>query len=148
VAVAAPNFNLVNVTSDNVGFVDPAHGCAPLPPTVPVTHVQVNAGATFTPKQLIVAPDGSSAYVLSDVGSLLGISTGTTPADASIPLSGGAVPTTGGITLDSTLIFVGGSDGKIHRIDRSTSPATDTPIALPSTAPAGFTPDFVAVQPR
>jgi hypothetical protein len=153
VAVAAPKLDLVNLAVDNTGFANPTNGCAPLPPTLskPTDSVPVNA-APFTPKQLIVTPDGSAAYVLSDVASLLGISTGigtgAAPVSAPIPLSGGAIPTTGGVTIDSKQIFVGGSDGKIHRIDLSASPATDTPIALPSTAPTGFTPDFVLVQPR
>ena len=36
---------------------------------------------------------------------------------AVIALAGGATPTTGGATLDSASIYVGGSDGKVHRID-------------------------------
>lgn len=144
-SVAAPNLDLVKVTSSNAGFVNAAHGCAPVPATTIPASFALNAGAAFTAKQLIVTPDGSRAYVLSNIGSLLGTSiAGTALTDASIPLSGGAVPSNGGATIDSTTIFVGSGDTNVHRVDLTTN--TDTPISITS-APAGFTSDFVAVQP-
>ncbi len=152
VAVAATNLDLINVPTDNVGFVSQANGCAPVPPIPSLHTLPLNGGTTFTAKQLIVTPDGSKAYVLSDAKNVPGVSISGTPltlSDASITLSGNAVPTTGGVTLDSTTLFVGGSDGKIHKVNLSATPTTaDSLISLPSTAPAGFTPDFVAVQPK
>jgi hypothetical protein len=155
VTANSPNMSLIAVDTgqnqpnsiENKGFLANASGCAPFVSGTESAFSFTGISA-FAAKQLIVTPDGTKAFVTSDQGSLLGINTGATPTDASIPLSGGAVPTTGGVTIDSKLIFVGGSDGKIHRVDLSASPATDTLISIPTTAPAGFKPDFVAVQPR
>jgi hypothetical protein len=48
---------------------------------------------------------------------------------------------TGGTTLDSTKLYVGGSDNAVHRIDVASG--TDAQQITVS-----FTPDLVAVRPK
>lgn len=131
VAANSPNLDVVTVT--------PAFtGCPPSPGGV-LTSANFGQGA-FIPRQIIVLPDASRAYVTSNLTSLLAydVAGGTTSA---IPLTGGAQPTTGGATLNGASVYVGGSDNAVHRIDVLT--ATDaTSIGLT------FTPDLVAVRPR
>ncbi len=113
-------------------------GCPP-PLTESRLSFNFNQGA-FTPRQIIMLPNGSKAYVASNLTSLL-VYDPNAATTTTIPLAGGASPTTGGATLDSTQLYVGGSDNNVHRID------------VPSGAdvqqiPVSFTPDLVAVRPK
>jgi hypothetical protein len=59
-----------------------------------------------------------------------------------VTLSGVTVTTTtGGAMLDSSTVYVGGSDSNVHRIDVATG--TDA-----QQIPVGFVPDLVAVRPH
>ena len=110
--------------------------------------------ASFTPSQLIVLPNGTQAYVLSEQSKLLGYdiaaaSTFTVPVD-------GASQFTGGALLSSGKVYFGGSDGKLHIVDTSTKLETGTVTIKftptgSGTVPCDGTvclPDLVAVQPR
>jgi hypothetical protein len=131
VAVNSPDIEVISATTDLSG------GC---PPTVGNTLSSASFGQAFAPKQLILLRDDSLAFITSDLPGLLvyDIAGGTTDA---IALAGNAVATTGGATLDSTTLFVGGSDNKVHRIDVATRTDTNQ-IDVP------FTPDLVVVRPR
>ena len=59
---------------------------------------------------------------------------------SSIALSGGAIPTSGGVTLDNAYAYLGASDGNVHRLNLGSG--TDDVQISP-----GITPDFVAVLP-
>ncbi len=130
-AANSPNLEVITVTPTFAG-------CPPSPGGV-LTSVDFGQGA-FTPRQIILLPDATRAYVTSNLTSLLAFDVaGGTPS--AIPLTGGASATTGGATVDSTRVYVGGSDNAVHRINVAT--ATDaTSIGL------SFTPDLVAVRPR
>ncbi len=131
-AADSPGIDVVSVVPDFTS------GC---PPTLADTVTSIDFGqGAFIARQMIVLPDGSRAYITSDLASVLvyDVAGGTT---TTIPLAGGAVPTTGGATVDSTSVFVGGSDNAVHRIDV----ATDTDTAQ---IPLSFTPDLVGVKSR
>jgi hypothetical protein len=127
--------------------VTPASSSASACPTVAepalVSHA---APSTAAPDQLIVTPDSSKAFVTSTArtGSMLAYDVG---ADASagvvstITLSGSAGTTTGGVTLDSKKLYVGGTDNKVHVIDIAAGSETATVDLM-------FLPDLVAVRPR
>jgi hypothetical protein len=106
--------------------------------------------ASFTPSQLIILPNGSQAYVLSDQSVLLGydIAANTT---FTVPV-GGASQFTGGVLLSSGKVYFGGSDGTVHVIDTATKLQTSTiTINFNGTVACAGTvckPDLVVVQPR
>ncbi len=131
VAANSPNLEVIAVT--------PVFNGCPPDPGGALTSVDFGQGA-FTPRQLIVLPNATRAYVTSNLTSLLAYDVaGGTPS--AIALSGGASPTTGGATVDSLRVYVGGSNNAVHRIDVATG--TDaTSVGLI------FTPDLVAVRPR
>lgn len=156
--VAAGTTGIALVTTETNGFagyVDPAGGCAPSA-TPTASEATFSGGTATTAKQLIVSPNGTKAFIISDAGKLLGASiTSNNIAPLTIDLKSlvngtaqtTSVPqTSGGILNDGSRIFLGGTDNQLHIVDLSTN--TDTPKALPDNPPAGFKVDFVAVQPH
>jgi len=130
-AADLPGLDVIAVSSTRLG-------CPP-PVSDTLTHLTYGVPA-FTPKQLIVLPDGSRGYETGSPGALLGVTTsGFTPF--TVTLAGSATPLTGGTTLDSTKLYVGGSDNAVHRIDVASG--TDAQQITVS-----FTPDLVAVRPK
>jgi len=144
--------------------VSSAGGC---PPTITNTFSAATNShgfpnvSDFLAKQLIVTPDSKLAIILSDT-----CTTGTVAActDAShqgvlvydlgskqtsvIPLAGGARPIRGAVTPDSATLYVGASDGKVHRVDlHSGTDAQSITVALCPSVNAGCNPDFVVVRP-
>ncbi len=131
VAANSPNLEVITVTPTFTG-------CPPSPGGV-LTSVDFGQGA-FTARQIIVLPDATRAYVTSNLTSLLAFDVaGGTPS--AIPLTAGASATTGGATVASDRIYVGGSNNAVHRINVGT--ATDA-----ASISLTFTPDLVAVRPR
>ena len=121
------------------------------PSIVPGTFQSHSGGGTFGPNQLIITPDSTKAFVTSTArtGSLLAYDVGANAAAgtlSTITLAGMNASTTGtttgGVTLDSKLLFVGATDKTVHFIDIAT--ATDTG----QTSDLGFTPELVAVRPH
>lgn len=94
--------------------------------------------ASFVPQHIIVTPDGSKAFITSDQTVLLGynVAANTTFSVA----IGGATTTTGGATIDSSKVYVGGSDSAVHVIDVAGGTQSAT-VSL------SFVPDLVAVKP-
>jgi hypothetical protein len=88
-------------------------GC-PITSPSSIAPVDLGAGA-FTAQQLFVSPDSSRAWLVSNLPELLMFYIPTVTPTA-IPLIGGATPTNGGITADSNEVYVGASDGTVHRI--------------------------------
>ncbi len=129
VAAQPPNLDVISATTDGAGC----------PPTVSNTVNAVDLGVgAYTPRQLIVSPTGNRVFVSSDKG-LIAFNVGTS-AVSTISLAGGTPPTTGGMTLDGNLLFVG-SGSVVHKIDANAG--TDTAqIGLP------FNADLIAVQPK
>ncbi len=132
---------ILAVDSLGIDVITPTTTLAGCPPPLSDTITSTAFASAITARQLIVLPDSSQAYVTSNVG-LLGykIAGGTATA---IPLTGVAASTgtfTGGATLDSKSVYVGG-DNAVHRIDVATG--TDAQQIT-----VGFTPDLVAVRPK
>lgn len=97
-------------------------------------------GATVTPKQLIVTPDGKHAYVTSNAPGILlrdDFGGSATP----IALSSGTITTfTGGSTPGSDFVYVGASDNQVHVIKTSTGADVAQVKVVEE-------PDLVAVKP-
>ncbi|MGH9668740.1 MAG: hypothetical protein ACRD3A_01325 [Terriglobales bacterium] len=116
----------------------PAAGSCPPTLSDSLTSAGFGVGA-FTPRQIIVTPDGSKAYVTSDQTVLLGYNVA---GNSTFTVTVGGVDTfTGGALLDSSKVYVGGSDNAVHVIDVA-SGLEGTPISL------SFTPQLVAVRPH
>ena len=130
-AVDSPGIDVITASTNNAGC----------PPAISNTVASKDFGqGPFTARQLLVPPSGASAYVISNLGMLLRYNVGSGAA-ATIPLASGAAAFTGGFTLDGAQIYVGGSDGVVHRID--TVAGTDA-----QQISVGFTPDLVVVKPN
>jgi DNA-binding beta-propeller fold protein YncE len=106
---------------------------------------------------LIVASDGSKAYLITDsVPSVIifDIAGRTTP---SIALTGGATPVQAALTPDGTLLYVAANDGQVHLLN--TVSLRDTlqlsfpqgtasqPTGLCSGVTFTCVPDLIAVNP-
>jgi len=122
-------------------------GTCPVIAASSLTGYDLQAGS-FTPVQLIVSYDSSRAWIVSNLASLLTFNLGTlTPA--SVTLSGSAQPLSAGLTLDSTTLYVGASDGNVHII--SASSLADTQTLSPALKDASsnlVAPDLIGVLPK
>lgn len=130
-AVDAPNLEVIASTTNGAGC----------PPSAPNTTTTIDFGqGSFTPQQIIVLPNSSKAYVTSNLGNLLAYDA-TAGTVSAIPLAGGAQAFTGGATLDSKTVYVGGADNAVHMIDTA-SGSDSKQISL------SFKPDLVVVRPK
>ncbi len=129
VATDSPNLEVVHVNSTGAGC----------PPAASNVSSRVDVGEAFTARQIIPLPDSSKVYITSNVG--LFVYDVAANSVSKIALAGGAIPFTGGATLDSATVYVGATDNAVHAI--SVSSGTDT-LQIPLT----FTPDLVGVTPR
>jgi YVTN family beta-propeller protein len=136
VALSAPNIDLITADTENIGC----------PPSVQNSAVATSLAGSFVPRQLILTPNGSKAYVTSDQGGVLLGYDVATRSRAPIQLTAGVTQTfTGGVTLDSKQLYVGTNDG-VHRIDLTTGQDAQTiTVNLGTDSPA---PDLVAVKPK
>jgi len=65
-----------------------------------------------------------------------------------IPYASGAIAYSGGITLDGSQVYVGTSDGTVHRIDvASSADVQQITVNLLNASGALVAPNLVAVQP-
>jgi hypothetical protein len=81
------------------------------------THINIGQG-TFHPINFFLSPDATRAYIIaSDLGVL--VYDFNTTATSRIPLANNATPVAADITLDGSLIYVGGSDGLLHEVNTS-----------------------------
>jgi len=123
-------------------------GSSACPSVAPEPLTQHTTSGSDVPTQLIVTPDSTKAFITSDtrLGSLQAYDVGANAAagaPSTIALTGGSAgTTTGGVTLDSKTLYVGGTDNAVHVIDIATGTDSATPISLT------FKPDFVAVRPH
>ena len=131
VAVDSPGIDLISLSTTNVGCPPPLVDSAP-------TSVNFGLG-TFTAQQLVVLPNSSKAYVVTNLAQLLAYDlVANTPS--TISLANAAQPLSAGVTLDSATLYVGGSDNAVHVINTSTG--TDT-----AQVPLTLTPSLLAVRP-
>jgi hypothetical protein len=132
-------------------ITDPVHqtDCAPKSPMhqLPTSVASAAIGTTITPRQLIAAPDASRAVVLGDATSVFSYTDGGSVT--AIPLSAGGTSTTGGITPDGALLYVGTTNGDVQKIDLASGVVLQSiPAGLKNGAGTAVFPDFVAVRPK
>ena len=77
----------------------------------------------------------------------------TSQTVTSIPLANGAAAFTGGTILNSSQLYVGGSDNAVHRINVAASDPLladeqQIPVLNGQSTSVAFTPDLVGVRPR
>jgi hypothetical protein len=140
----SPNIDEIDVMANPADLV-PYGVC---PPDVTNSHRAVSFSTTFTPTQLIVTPDSTQALILADKG-VLAYNLGTKQVSV-VQLIGGVQALTGGVTPDSASLYVGATDGTVHRVDLTKTPPVDTqtiPVTLCPTVATGCNPDFVVVRP-
>jgi hypothetical protein len=159
-AVVSPNIDLIPLATLPIGCAPPTPALPSGLPTVsdgPVTSFSLNAG-DFVPTQLIVAPDGSRAYVISSsVPSVIIFNIADQTSPSPIALSGGATPIQATLTPDGTLLYVAANDGQVHLLSTvansdilqiSFPPGTTSqPTGLCSGVTFTCLPDLIAVKP-
>lgn len=103
-----------------------------------------NPGGTFHARQIIVTPDAKHVYITNDTNSLIAYDPATgTVTNVNI----GAATFTGSSTLDSSKVYIGAADGKVHVI--TTSSNTDsTQITISGLCTGTCLPDLVTVQQK
>ena len=90
-------------------------GCTPGVSNVVSSSLDLGFGS-FTPAQLIVSEDGSTAYILSsDFNAVLNVGIAALTS-SSFTLAGNALPLLASLSPDASLLFVGASDGTVHTI--------------------------------
>jgi hypothetical protein len=140
----SPNIDDITVTETGTVGSTALAGTTCIPPSVTNANAShpIPGVSAFTPSQLIVTPDSSKAYILSDNASLL-VYDVASATPLTITITGATGLTTGGVTLDSTNLFVGVlGTNTIHKI--TVSSGVDNGVF----ATPGFEPDFVAVRPK
>lgn len=140
-AVAADSPGIDLVTSGSVGT-----GC---PPPVQSTVNNYNLGyGSFTAHQMFVSTDSTTAWILSDLNSVIGLNLSTLQP-FKVALANGATPTTGGIMINGSTVYVGGSDNNVHVINPSTfSDSSQVAPGLKDTNGTVVAPDLVLVLPK
>jgi WD40 repeat protein len=145
-ALAPPDLDIISVNAT-------PSGCTPPVTDGPVASFNLGQG-NFTPKQLIISQDGATAYVISNLNSILVFNIPGQTSSA-FSLVGNPTPLNASLTPDGTLLYVGASDGTVHVV--STVAGGDVQqITFPQSLcqnsvgqPFGITcnPDLVAVKP-
>jgi trimeric autotransporter adhesin len=141
----SPNIDEIDATANSAA----TNGACPPLITNSFTGHSFAGVSGFTAKQLIVTPDSKLALILSDKGVLAYDL--VAKQTSVVPLTGGAQALSGGVTPDSANLYVGASDGAVHRVDLTKTPLADAQsIAVspcPSVPAPGCNPDFVLVRP-
>jgi DNA-binding beta-propeller fold protein YncE len=75
---------------------------------------------TFVATQLIVSPDGSTAYIITPNSSSVLVFNITAQTSSAIALTGNAVPLRVALTPDGGRLLVGASDGTLHVLQTAT----------------------------
>ncbi len=120
-------------------------GC---PPTAPSSIASFDMGVgPFNAQQMFMSPDSSNAWIITDLPELLFFYLTDSTAHA-IPLTGGAIAYSGGITLDSAHVYLGTGDGTVHRIDvASNSDVQQIGVGLKDPNGNAVVPNLVYVLP-
>lgn len=139
----------VDTTSSSTGFdiITPAitsgTGCGQA--VTDTTKFRDFGVGVFTPTQLITTPDSNYAFV-TGASNLVGYNLAQDQV-ISVALTGGAQPLSGDALLDSSSLYIGGSDGNVHQLTISNGTITDAAQVAVSSA-IGGNPDLVAFIQR
>lgn len=118
--------------------------CAPAVTAITPGWNSYAAPAAYTAQQIIVTPDSKHVYITNNTNNLIAYDPATNTVST---IAIGAQTFTGASTLDSSKVYVGAADGKVHVI--TTSSNTDTAqIAITGLCTGPCLPDLVAVQPK
>ena len=140
VAVDSPSVDVISTPSTL------SQGC---PVTTQSTLSSFNMGVgNFNARQLFFSFDSTRAWIISDQPGLMYFNLqSSTPVV--IPYEGGVMAYSGGITLDGTQVYVGASDGAVHRIDvASGADVQQLGVALKDSNGNLVIPNLVTVQPH
>jgi trimeric autotransporter adhesin len=120
-------------------------GC---PVTTQSTVASYDLGAgSFTAQQIFVSSDSTRAWVVTNLPQVLTFDVPTLTPTA-ITLAGNPTPYNGGVTLDGTHVYVGTSDGTVHRIDTaSLADVTQIAVGLKDASGNITPPNLVSVVP-
>ena len=91
-------------------------GCPPAPQNS-MTAYNLGFG-TFTPQEIFVSPDSSRVWIIQNANAVIGLNLSSL-APFSITLANGATALNGGITIDGSMVYVGGSDNNVHALNVS-----------------------------
>ena len=150
-ALDPPNIDVISVTTPPPGPM----GCFP---TVTNTVKPFNLGqGSFLPRQLLIAPDGSKAYVVTaNLPSILVFDV-VNQISSSIPLNGNTTALGAALTLDGNLLYVAASDRMVHVLSTQSggdvaeiafpSTATTPDYLCPNSPPVVCTPNLIGIQP-
>ena len=150
-----PNGNqMVAVSSPGIEEIDVSTTAAGCPPPITATGDVANfhdfGQGSFTAKQLLVSGDGKRVYVITDLPNILVFATGPSGSGSvsTISLDGGATPLSAALTPDGSSLYVGASDGMVHRIDTvSNLDAQQISVAPCSGTTTSCNPNLIALQP-
>jgi hypothetical protein len=121
-------------------------GCPITNNQITLNSFDLGAGA-FTAKQLFMSYDSSRAWIISNLPQLLEFNLQSS-GPGIIPFASGAVGYSGGITPDGSQVYVGTSDGTVHRIDVSSgSDVQSIVVNLLDANGNTVAPNLVAVRP-
>jgi adhesin/invasin len=149
-----PLLDIINVNPASSNPT-PITGCQPTVNNLPSS---VNLGqGTFTPLQLLIAPDSSKAYIVAaSLPSILSFDVNNQISSA-IPLNGNTMPLRAALTLDGNLLYVAADDGLVHVLstlsggdifDISFPSTPTTPDYLcPNSPPVACVPNLIAIEP-
>lgn len=147
VSASFDSTHVIGVDTANVYDVSVGLTTGPCPPTPVSTATTVGLGAApAAVNQLLVSPDGTRAFVLSNLSSVLQYNIGSGAVPAAISLPGAA--TTGGTTLDSKALYVGISGTNTVELINTSSSVGVATTAIPVPLGSGVSPDFVVVRPK
>ena len=121
-------------------------GCPPAPQNSLSTY---NLGfGSFTAQQIFVSTNSGAAWIISNLPAVLALYLSTfTPF--SIPLTNSAQPLSGGITIDGSFVYVGGSDNNVHALSVANhNDSAQIAVALKDGSGNTVTPNLVLVLPK
>jgi hypothetical protein len=141
VVADSPNLDVITSTvTPNM-----AAGC-PVSATNSIVSFNLGVGA-FAPMQMFLSPDSSHVWIISNLAELVSFNL-TTSTPVAIPFANSATPLSGGVRLDGQQLYIGASDGTVHRIDvASNSDAAQITVGLKDSSGKAVNPNLVAVLP-
>lgn len=138
---------VVDVPNIDVIVTPQPGGTCPVAASSALSTFDLGLGS-FTPEQLLVSFDSTHAWVVTNTSSLLSFDL-TTNTPTTVPLANGTVALSGGLTLDSSQLYLGTIDGSVHRIALSSlSDAQQIAVGLTDANNVAVAPDLVAVLPK
>ncbi len=145
-AVATDSPSMDVVSTPGTLTQSPYPSCSVITPST-INSFNMGAG-DFTARQLFFSSDSSRAWIISDLPALMYFDLQSS-APVVIPYAGGATAYSGGITLDGSQVYVGASDGTVHRISvASNADAQQIAVNLKDANGNPVVPNLVAVQPH